>query len=116
MALVRSVYRPPSTVHRIGGGGDARGRQEGVRTGWEGSGHARDLRDEPEETALSVCADAPVHGHQLIAVAVIRARARAARAGARVEVAPGGPLRHRHGEIVGRLLEVEMVILVEYDR
>src|SRR5207248_1589422 len=75
-----------------------------------------DLTDEVEEPALALCINAPIYGHELVAVLVVAARPGAASAGARVEVAPGGAPAERGHEVVPGLLEVEVVVLVEDDR
>ena len=65
---------------------------------------ARNFPHQAEEGPLALRVEPPVHRRTLVAVAI------------GIEVAPGAVLAQRGEEVVVRLAEVEVVVLVEQDR
>src|SRR5687768_10209486 len=77
---------------------------------WTTLSAARDFGEEAEETALAVTAEAPVHRHTLVAFVEGFTLL------AKIEVTPRCSFTDRGNEVVLRLVEVEMIILIEEDR
>src|SRR4051794_33560469 len=80
------------------------------------SGAAGDLADQSEEAPLRRGVGRPVDRDKLIAVLVVAAGAGTARARARVEEAPRSVPTDRREQVVRRLIEGEVVVLVHDDR
>src|SRR5262245_25685661 len=74
-----------------------------------------DRLEQFEKAPFATRVDGPVDRHQLETIHIVTGRGATADAFTRVEKAPGCMSANRRDEVIHRLLEGEVVVLVEYD-